>query len=261
MSDWGETAKKIEEAKTNNGEFEDMAEVNKERGLKIGIFGRECVGKTFFAMSAPDPVYIIDTEMGAPPLLKQFPGKNFKYKQIFEPNVETLERDDVKSFETIKMAIDGLYRNPHKGGTIVIDSSTDLWSMCQAWCKVTIFKLSPEDRLKYQFDWGPISSAYLQLIAKLLAMPMNVILTARETEEYQGPNPTGKMVAHWQKKTAHWVDFTIHNEKVAIKGAPVFRSTIDKSRPFPKLIGKTYDNLTFDKLLEEIKRADGQNRI
>jgi len=37
-------------------------EIAHEQGLKILIWGREEVGKTYFCLSAPPPVYIVDTE-------------------------------------------------------------------------------------------------------------------------------------------------------------------------------------------------------
>jgi len=49
-----------------------------EQGLKILVWGEPEVGKTHFALTAPEPVYVVDTEYGVAPVLR-----HFKHKRIF----------------------------------------------------------------------------------------------------------------------------------------------------------------------------------
>jgi len=240
--------------------FRSINEIERKRGIKLGIYGDYGTGKTHFALTAKEPVFVIDTEHGAAPLAHQFKGKDIKVVQIFKPNSTTaLERDDVESFVSVKQTVDWLYNNPPEGGTIVIDSATDIWKMCQVYSKVTIFRLSPFDRLRAQFDWGTINNLYQQLIMKLLAIPANLILTARAQEVYLGPNPTGTYNPHWQKTTSFYVDTVLFNKKRVVKGETEFDTTIEKCRFTKDLIGKHYTNLTWDTLYEDIGKYVGEN--
>ncbi|MEK0348007.1 MAG: hypothetical protein QQN44_06725, partial [Nitrosopumilus sp.] len=45
-------------------QFTTLSEAKAKRGLKIGIYGDYATGKTHFALTATEPIYIIDTEMG-----------------------------------------------------------------------------------------------------------------------------------------------------------------------------------------------------
>ncbi len=65
-------------------EFKSLSEVEKKRGLKVGIYGDFATGKTHFALTAPEPIFIIDTEMGASPLAYQFKEKDIKVLDVAE---------------------------------------------------------------------------------------------------------------------------------------------------------------------------------
>jgi len=50
--------------------FKPVQKVELRRGLKIGIYGEPECGKSYFGMTCPEPVYIIDTELAAVKLAK-----------------------------------------------------------------------------------------------------------------------------------------------------------------------------------------------
>ena len=153
--------------------FASIGKETSKRGLNVGIYGKGGTGKTEFIFSCPQPLFIIDTEMGSMPLHHQHPDVKVEINEIWEKsNDEIMERDDVKCFERIRESIDWLYQDPIEGGTIAIDSATDLWSMCQSYAKVKLFKIKPEDRMKFQFDWGKVNNLYKQILTKLLTMPL-----------------------------------------------------------------------------------------
>jgi len=243
-----------EVAKKVSNPFISVENNKGKRGLKVAVFGKSGTGKTRLGYTFPEPVYFIDTEMGATPIANDFKDKQIFITEIWEKSDdEVMERDEVACFEKIKEAIEYLYKNPPQQGTIVIDSATDLWSMCQSYCKVKLFKLSPTDRLKYQFDWGKITNVYKQLITKLLTMPCNVLLCGRSKEIYDGPNPTGDYGAHLQKDTEYFVDVLIQMKKLFSKTNPKFLSQIEKCRMNGRIMGKEIENLTYEKLKELIE--------
>jgi len=95
-------------------------------GLKIGISGPPEGGKTHFICTCPEPVRIIDTEFGATPVAKaNFPDRDIR---IFEAVVIDPTTDEVNpsaSLDRLEQAI-GSLRNI-EGGTVAIDSGTDVW--------------------------------------------------------------------------------------------------------------------------------------
>ena len=187
-----ENKKKMEEAKrmtdTDIGEvkFKTLQEAEKKRGLKIGIYGDFATGKTHFSLTASEPIFIIDTELGVSPLAHQFVGKNINI-------IDVSEKDGNKSFMKVMKAVELIEQQEHIG-TVVVDSVSDLWDYAQEYAKVNIFKIKPQDRLAQQWDWGVINKLYLNLILRLIKLDCNVILTAREGEIYAGAGNTTTMV-------------------------------------------------------------------
>jgi len=243
-----EEAKEMTEQKPVEIEFKSLLEAEKKRGLKIGIYGDFATGKTHFALTAPEPIFIIDTELGSSPLAHLFKGKDIKI-------LDVAEKDGSRSFEKIEKAVEFISKQD-KIGTVVIDSVSDFWDYTQEFAKVNIFKIKPQDRLAQQWDWGIINKLYLSLLLKLIKLDCNLILTARETEIYAGPGqPTNMVKPKWQKNTGFWVDFVLYASKKIDKfGKVTFYMNIEKSRQIGTLMGKNYQNLNFTKLKEEIEK-------
>ena len=239
---------KEQEEKKPQIEFKNFNEADKNRGFKIGIYGGFATGKTHFCLTCPEPIFIIDTEMGASPLAHQFKGKDIKILDI-------CEADGVLSYEKYVEAVKFLGEQKNIG-TIIIDSATDIWNFCQEYGKVKVFKIKPEQRLAQQWDWGVINKLYLKPLLSLININSNLILTAREQEVYNSAgNPSGIINPHWMKKTSYWMDYVIHNTKKINKMNNVdFSTVIDKSRAVMKLMGKRFDNLDFENFKVEVDK-------
>ena len=123
----------------------------KKSGIKVLVWGPPETGKTHFALTAPEPIHVIDTEFGTYPLLCKEPFKN-KDIRVFEAaqlNVESAEIDPVKSIEAVEEAISFL--KDINEGTVVIDSVTDIWQWLGAWLEVTASVRTASGR-PYQFE-------------------------------------------------------------------------------------------------------------
>ena len=199
---WEKQAQNIEIEKPKTKiEFKKLSEAKQDRGIKILSYGNFSTGKTHFALSSTAPVYIIDTENGASPLADKFPDAQIiNIQNMDNDNVE--EKDEVKNFENYQNAVDYLCSLPDEQiGTIIIDSISDIWEWAQAYGKIKVFKLSIEDRLKAQFDWGVINRLYKAQLLKLINKKCNLIVTAREVEVYNGPVASGRYQPKCQKLT------------------------------------------------------------
>jgi len=256
MGMWDEQKEELKEKKDKKSDiiFKDLKDVDEKRGLKLGIYGDFSTGKTHFALTCPEPIFIIDTEMGASPLYHSFEGKDIKV-------LDVAEEDGVNSWEKVISAVDFILTQ-EEVGTIIIDSASDIWDWCQEYSKVKVFHLTPIDRLKQQWDWGTINKLYNGLIWKLVKKNCNLVITAREAEVYAGAGqPTNITKPKWQKNTGYQLDFVLHNDKKIDKlGNNSFISVVEKARPVGKMVGKSYSNLDFNTLKEQIDLLKGGDK-
>jgi len=235
-------------------QFKKLKDAKQNRGIKILSYGNFSTGKTHFALTGTTPIFVIDTENGASPLADKFPEANIL--QIANSDKENVEeKDEVKNFENFINAVEYLTSLPDEQvGTIIIDSISDIWEWAQAYGKVKVFKLGIEDRLKQQWDWGTINKLYLKPLQKLINKNCNLIITARESESYDGPGkPTGRYEPKCQKKTPYWVDLVLHHKIKFINNKISFQAKIEKCRQNGELIGKIIDEPTLDKIKEMLK--------
>lgn len=238
-------------------EFKTLTEAKKNRGLKILSYGNFSTGKTHFALSSTEPVFIIDTENGASPLANKFP--NAKVLNIYNTdNDDADEKDEVKNFENFVNAVNYLIALPDEEvGTIVVDSISDIWVWCQGYCKIKIFKLNIEERLKQRFDWGIINNMFKKVIMKLINAKCNVIFTAREGEIYDNASgPSGRVKPETQKKVPFFVDVVLRHQSKFIQGKVNFYVNVEKCRTNGKLIGSTINDVTLEKLKEKIEENE-----
>jgi hypothetical protein len=228
-----------------------------DRGLKILSYGDFSTGKTHFGLTGKGPVFIIDTENGSSPLGKKFPEARVLNISSMEFDGADEELPEVENYIKLEKAIDYLVALPdNEVGTIVLDSLTDVWSWCQAYAKIKRFKLSIDDRLKQQFDWGIINAMYNRFIMKLVNKNCNIVFTARQNEVYAGAGqPTGQHTPACQKRTPFFVDIVLyHTCRLDSKGFQ-FNAKITKMRQKSTLLGKVIINPTFDKIEEMIKNG------
>ncbi len=235
--------------------FTKLNVAKEKRGLKILSYGNFSTGKTHFALSSQNPIYIIDTENGASPLAGLFPDANI-LNICGSDGKDDDELDEVKNFENLQRAIDFLIAKPDEEvGTIVIDSITDIWGWAQAYAKTKIFKIPIEQRFAQQWDWSVPTKLYLKQIMKLINKNVNVIFTARESEVFVGAGkPSGRFTPSCQKKTPYWVDVVLYHEAKYKNGQISFQAKVEKCRHNGKIIGKIIENPTIEKLKEMIEK-------
>ena len=230
--------------------WSSLQDAEGKRKINVGIFGKSGCGKTHFCLTAPEPIFVIDTEIGTPLLRDQF-----KDKDVTVIPISPIEIRD--GYEDILNNVDILLKKAQKGevGTIVIDSVSDLWDFTQNYAKDKIWKIKPEDKLKFQFDWGTINRLYKNIISKLMTADCNVILAARAAEEYDGAGKAmGTYTGKWQKDTPYNLDFVLEMKRTTKQGNASFFAYIDKSRVKGKeLIGKKMDSPTWDTFAEILK--------
>ena len=246
MADWGE----IKKEEKKEVLFKPLKEEAVKDGYNVLVYGGFGTGKSYFALTAPAPVYVIDTEKGMRPLLRNFADKEIYTLNVFGSDVK-------ETYENILNSLDELEKQikEQKVKTIVFDSLTDLWETCQAYAKEIIWKIKDIDKVKQQWDWTCINKLYYKVLKRLLNMECNFIGTAREAEIYIGAGqPSGEFKPRAQKETEYWTGINLYMNTKVSQGNLIFMSKVDKCKENGKVQGQTFQNLTFDKLIEEVKK-------
>jgi len=193
------------------------AEAQADR-LKMYVYGESGTGKTVTSLQFPN-VACIDTEKGT----KHY-GKFFDFDRI--------ETSDPKQ---VLAAIEELIEDPKGYKTIVIDPFTPIYEkiMDNHLTRLKIVTGKPNYFLQPK-DYRPIKAEVKNLIDRLLALDMNVIVTARsntlysqDKEEYLkviGTKPDGP------KELPYFFDIVLQLKKETRNGKEVFIAYTEKDR-------------------------------
>src|SRR3989304_53174 len=119
--------------------FKSVKTMELKRGLKVGLYGESETGKSYFGMTCPPPVFVIDTEFAAVKLAKQhFPQKDIQVCEVKVISEETMQPDPIRSmyeFENAIVSLKGIEK-----GTIAVDNITDYWQYVRAWMETQASK-------------------------------------------------------------------------------------------------------------------------
>lgn len=144
------------------------------RRLKLLLWGDSGAGKTTLALRFPGCV-VIDLEGGT-----ELYGDTFSFDVL-----KATTADEAMA------AVDWLLTHPHEYRTLVIDPITVYWDALQAkWGRIFLqrnkggkghhgefYELQPR-------DWVTLKAEFKELVRKLIALDMNVIVTARQKAQY-----------------------------------------------------------------------------
>lgn len=162
--------------------FEDP--VKQKKYLKLAFFGKGGTGKTRAALSFPKPC-VIDTEKGTQPYIG-------KYR--FRAKVAT-------RWKQLEPFLVWLRANPGVYETLVIDSGTVFYSdLIQE--IVDYIKNKRGNEIMTNGDWGVEKRRWAAFLNQLVELPMHVILTFREKDEYE--DSTNRAGEEIRKKTGNF---------------------------------------------------------
>lgn len=146
-----------------------------EKRLKLFLWGDSGVFKTTIALQFPKPA-LIDME-----------GSADLYGDVLEFGVLK-----ATTLEQVIAAIDWLRTKRHDFRTVVIDPFTVLWEILQKkWSDLFLLRNKGSKGYRHEFydmqpkDWMTLKAELKEIIRKLIALDMNVIVTARQKPQYK----------------------------------------------------------------------------
>ena len=253
--------------------FKDKAEIVKAKGIKVLFWGSAGTGKTYTALTFPGPIHFIDTDGGVALNLKYTGTKEVKIAEIIEsaPNDLTDDKgkdvEDKYSYEALVSLekFDAITKQLEsiEGGTVVVDTITDIWSWIGTWLKVNTAAQVSKSGNEYlsRFAWGDANNRYDWIMKRLKKLNCNLVLIARSKDVYDGQgNITGKSKADAQKHSEYYVDMFVEFRKAVDpktgKLTTNRQSFITKCRGFD-LINPMIENCTYDKIQTKLEEVHG----
>ncbi len=247
-------------------------------GIFVLLYGESSSGKTYVSQTFPEPIYVMDTEYRAINTKYEcFRNKDIK---IHDPSAFVEEasvlhhKGAFNTHETVENMTrfvvwycSEVKKGNIKGGTLVLDSSSDIWKWVSDWAMYELAKYSSKDgskkadiilmRLNNQMDWRVANSRYHEIVGvlrKLLPLGINVVLTAREQQvpEYvaKSEKETLKDRISCHKDTPFLADCIFNLRKIenAQTGTVRYVAKVEKSGTKP-VTSQYIDNLDYEKII------------
>ena len=140
----------------------------KAKRLKMLIYGETGTGKTVTSLHFPN-VAMIDTERGS-----EHYGEQFEFYRLATSNpVE------------INQALDALLKDPQEFKTLVIDPFSNVWDAIQdAHIRHMRMKTGNTNYSLQPLDYRNLKAEVKSIVTKLLALDLNIIVTAKSKPQY-----------------------------------------------------------------------------
>lgn len=230
-----------------NNPFKPAEQV--EPKAKLLVFGVPGAGKSYLALSAPGRVAVIDTEGGT----AFYAGR---------PGLSEFDVLHTKTYRDVKHAIEYLAAHPGDYETLVIDPVTVIYDTLQEAAAIArARRRGVEDADLEMLDWSKIKRHYKAMMTALVNLPMHVVVTAREKDEYEKRG--SEMVKIGVKPDAE--KGTAYNFDTVIRLVPTDKgriAVVQKDRTGPWDLGDRIENPTFMDIFGEViaKPAKGRGR-
>lgn len=228
--------------------------------LVVALWGEPKKGKTHLALDFPDPIRLLDLDMGAEDLAPKFPGKTI----IHAPLAPADPTDPASVAQALELFIRAwqwaLGEASKDGGTVVVDTASQLWR----WVQVVKLEQIRQKRYRaevakkggdeskvdydnvrlYQYDYAEANNAMGNLLRRALsAEGANVVLIHHAQEKYDSSgNPTGRLKMRGYAETSAIVPIQVQMYK---KPEGTFASRIEHFRTDGMREGLILDNLTY----------------
>lgn len=202
------------------------------------LYGDTGTGKTYVSLTFPAPIMFIDTENRAD-LTKHalFKDKDIKIIEPVSLKTEITKTmddvfDEVQSLDNLTSAIAEFVKKITESkiisGTIVIDSTSDVWSWIQSWMFSKLSKMTTKggtsranedlQTVSSQLDWKIANNKHetiVKVLRSLTSKGIYVVFTAKEKSapEYVTTKPTAKEKIRAQKDLPFIADVIINLKK------------------------------------------------
>jgi hypothetical protein len=203
--------------------------------LVVSPWGIPKSGKTHFAFTFPEPIRVINFDFGIKEVVGKFPGKDIKWADFLitaEPDQHhRILGEAVEAYEDMLDELKG------SGGTIVIDTITQVWQLVQSVKLETVKNrrakkkgVDVEDVQIHQFDYSQANlymGSMLRSILDTQYSKVNGVFIMRSKKQYAGGDDTGKQEFQGFNETPSIAQITL--EILMKGGARVTSNRFDRA--------------------------------
>jgi len=214
-----------------------------EINLSVSVSGDPKVGKSHFALTAPEPIVVYSFDWrGVDPLIKKpmFKDKDITVKKFVPPVSDSLHPEPYaeKLWDNIREDYRALQEEA-KVNTIILDPSTVLWEIIRnSW---------EEEKGRRQLmsrDYGEPNARMAWMLMSPLPLGINVISIQYLRERYVADKPTGELELDGFKRTEGLVDVVLDVALIGNKSVfSIKRNRFDRSLNGEKLNDATFSDV------------------
>lgn len=168
--------------------------------LILSVEGQEKEGKTSFALSAPDPIAIINMDIGLEGVIEKF-GE----KKIYVSDFDYRDATDQKQWEAMWVKMKRAYMDALEDKsvrTIICDTGTEMWELCRLARLGKLTQVMPH-------HYGPPNAEMRDMIRRAYKHDKNVIWVHKMKDEYVKEVRTGKLERQGFKDIPYLVQATM----------------------------------------------------
>jgi len=135
--------------------------------LIVCLSGREKVGKTHFALTAPDPIFFINVDLGTEGVVNKFQEQG-KQIYVYDVRVPRLVGVDVYApmWENLKTVFQKVYRMQR--GSVVVDTDTEVYELARLAKFGKLSQVMPQ-------NYTEVNNEYREILRLAYDSPMNSI--------------------------------------------------------------------------------------
>jgi hypothetical protein len=218
-----------------------------DRRLKMLVFGESGTGKTVTSLYFPSPA-VVDIESGT-----HFYTDKFEMQRILTTDIDIINK-----------AVDELIEDPTGVKTFVLDGISAYWDLLQdKHLKRLRIKKGKPDYTFQPIDYKLLQADMKGFINKLLALDLNIIVTAKSKNEYAqdttefmkiiGKRPDGPKDAPYLFDIVLELSFGPNDTRIA-------KVIKDRTNTLPKEFEYSYQELTKYLDMKELEREPVQLR-
>lgn len=234
--------------------FEDIPiSVGRPKRLIVSDWGREKSGKTHFALSFPEPIYVFDFDRRLDNPARDYPDKQMYRKQYRDPTLGTIQ-DHEKIYNEFLKDLRTVVKGIGYQGTIVIDTHTAVWQVIQSTYVEKIRQQKLEDGKKFMtFDYALANRHFTEVIETIKDNDsINCVLIGKAQDAYNSQGaPSGEYKPQQNKDVPFLVDMIIRCERDGAKYQCVIEESGCKSAvPGLSMAGLIIEDPTYEKIME-----------
>lgn len=206
--------------------FKPAIEIEQVDSIFMSIYGDAGTGKSHFALTAKPPIYVLDTEMSTPILIKQLPAE--LQKKVFVVNLLEYAGDishgvskDINNniLDAIYGIVGGLVEakcnDGGEKGTIVIDSMSDVYGWLQNWLfNLPDLKIIEKTGDMMPTEWARLDKKWKELFLMIRKSGWNVVLTFKPKVKWIDKKPSDEKEAKWKSGSLHEFDLHVEIDRI-----------------------------------------------